>query len=174
MEVTKGFAPILGPGARVLILGTLPSQQSLQKNQYYGHPQNAFWRIMGGLIGAGPDLPYLERVNRLIDSGIAVWDVLAASVRPGSMDSAIDPKTASVNDFRALCREQPDIRMVCFNGKAAAGLFDRLVPEHTRNSFREAKFVTMPSTSPAYAAMSFADKLKIWSAISAVHEEELN
>jgi len=105
------------------VLGTLPNQQSLLKQQYYGHPQNAFWRIMGELFGAGLDLPYLERTRILVNNGIAVWDVLASSVRPGSMDSAIDCSTAQVNNFEALLNDQRELRMICFNGHAAARLF---------------------------------------------------
>ena len=123
---------------------------------------------MGALLGAGPELPYAERTKLLTSNRVAVWDVLASSVRPGSMDSAIDAETAAENDFAGMLGEQNDIRMVCFNGQSAAKLFDRLVSESARDSFCEAKFVTMPSTSPAYAAMSFADKLDRWSAITAV------
>ena len=168
VSVTEGFPPLLGPGARVLVLGSLPSQKSLQKNQYYGHPQNVFWRVMAELFGASVDLAYADRVAILIQNGIAVWDVLASSVRPGSMDSDIDQKTATANDFATLLRENTGIRLVCFNGQAAAKLFDRLVDEQTRQSFSAVDFVTMPSTSPAYAAMSFAEKLERWSYVAAV------
>ena len=97
MDSSVGFAPIAAEGIHTLILGSLPSQQSLEKQQYYGNPQNAFWRIMGELFGAGPDLPYHERTVRLTDHGIGVWDVLQSSVRPGSMDSDIRPDTAVAN-----------------------------------------------------------------------------
>jgi double-stranded uracil-DNA glycosylase len=163
--VTSGFPPILGASARVLILGSLPSQKSLQKLEYYGNPQNVFWRIMGEIIGAGPELQYQERVKILIRNGIAVWDVLAASVRSGSMDSAIDEATARANDFDSILVGQSDFQLVCFNGQSAARFFDRLVPQKVRQSMQDLEFVTLPSTSPAHAAMSFPTKLKRWSVI---------
>jgi hypoxanthine-DNA glycosylase len=123
---------------------------------------------MGELFGAGAELAYEDRVATLIQSEIAVWDVLASSVRPGSMDSDIDPQTATANDFATLLQQNAGIQLVCFNGQAAAKLFDRLVDEHPRRSFSAVEFVTMPSTSPAYAAMSFAEKLERWSYVAAV------
>jgi len=167
ISVTKGFPPILGNNARVLILGSLPSQKSLQTNEYYGNPQNAFWRVMSEICGAGPDKLYEDRVRILIANSIAVWDVLASSVRPGSMDSAIDGNTACANDFQSLMTDQPAIRMVCFNGQAAERLFDKLLSPDARHSMEGINFVTLPSTSPAYAAMCFADKLRQWMVIKA-------
>lgn len=166
MQVTQGFAPILGPVARVLILGTLPSQQSLKRNQYFGHPRNAFWPIMGELFGAGPELPYAKRTQLLQHHEIAVWDVLRSARRAGSMDAAIEKKDASPNNFAALHAAHPELELVCFNGQAAARLFKRLVPPDVQESFGSVRFVTMPSTSPALAAMSFADKLSCWSKIA--------
>ncbi len=167
MDTTAGFLPILGAEARVLILGTLPSQQSLVKQQYYGHPRNAFWPIMGELFGAGPELDYFERSRQLSSKGIAVWDVLESGHRPGSMDAAIDEKTAAPNDFGNLSTQHPELRLVCFNGQAAARLFRKFVPADIQESFGAVRFVTMPSTSPAYAAISFEEKLRRWAVINA-------
>lgn len=164
--VTEGFPPLLGPGARVLVLGTLPSRQSLLKHQYYGHPQNAFWRIMGELFGAGPERTYAERSIRLMGAGVAVWDVLASSVRPGSMDSSIDPATATPNDFRSLFATEPQIRLVCFNGQSAAKLFERLVAPTLEKGSNITEYRTLPSTSPAHAAMSFEQKLHRWEIVA--------
>ena len=166
MATTKGFPPILGAVARVLVLGSLPSQQSLIKNQYYGNPRNAFWPIMGELFGAGPETPYAERCNILSGKDIAVWDVLRAGTRPGSMDAAIIEDTAEPNDFGTLHASHPELQRVCFNGKAAERLFRKLVPIETQESFAAVKFVTMPSTSPAYAAMRFEEKLRHWAVIT--------
>jgi hypoxanthine-DNA glycosylase len=167
MPVTTGFPPIVGPGARVLVLGTLPSQKSLQKNQYYGHPQNAFWPIMGALFDAGPDKPYSARAKLIVQNRLAVWDVLAESVRPGSMDSSIDASTAAPNDFETLLREQPGIALVCFNGQAAARLYAQFVAPLTEKSSNAVEYKTLPSTSPAHASMSFEEKLKRWSIVRA-------
>jgi hypoxanthine-DNA glycosylase len=165
MDATTGFSPILGAEAHTLILGTLPSQQSLMKQQYYGHPRNAFWPIMGELFAAGPEFPYAERTQLLSRHGIAVWDVLKSGHRPGSMDAAIDVASAIPNDFGKLYTRHPELTLVCFNGQAAGRLFRDLVPDEVQESLDAVRFVTMPSTSPAYAAMSFADKLDRWAII---------
>ncbi len=157
-ESSIGFAPIASPDARILILGSLPSQRSLEVSQYYAHPRNAFWRIMGELVGATGAYP--DRCRRLTDRGIAVWDVLRSSVRPGSLDADIRMDTARPNDFAGFFAEYPDVRKVCFNGRKAEDIYRRLVlpvldaPSHELGS--------LPSTSPAHAAMSFAKKLEIW------------
>jgi TDG/mug DNA glycosylase family protein len=93
--IVTGFDPIATPDARVLILGSLPSRQSVEKQEYYGNPQNKFWQLMGELFGAGPDVPYAKRTEKLSRRGVAVWDVLRSAVRSGSMDAAIDFKSAT-------------------------------------------------------------------------------
>ena len=105
--MATGFPPIAAVGVDTLVLGSLPSVRSLQLGQYYAHPRNAFWPIMGKLIGAGLDQPYDERVRRLIAAGIAVWDVLERSHRPGSLDADIDMASASVNDFAVFFSRAP-------------------------------------------------------------------
>src|SRR5688572_2589177 len=95
--------------------------------EYYAQPYNAFWRIMGELVGAGPELEYPARLVRLRAHGIAVWDVLAAGEREGSLDSAIVPASIVVNDFGAFFARHRELRSICFNGNTAAGLFKRKV-----------------------------------------------
>jgi len=163
MKGVSGFAPIAGKDANLLVLGSLPSQLSLQKQQYYGNPQNKFWQIMGELFAAGTELPYAERADRLVACGVAVWDVLRSSVRPGSMDAAIDQSTAVANDFASFFAHQPDISLVCFNGQKAAQLFARLVAPELDTSCKTLRYQTLPSTSPAHASMSFEKKLEHWS-----------
>lgn len=167
-ENTTGFAPLLAPNAHTLILGSLPSVQSVATSQYYGNPQNAFWKIMGELFGAGQDLGYEQRVAKLIENGVSVWDVLQSCVRPGSMDAAFDMKSAVVNDFRAFLRAHTAVRRICFNGQAAQKIFRQRVTIDLPDNNRRIEYITLPSTSPAYAAMSFADKLKRWSVIKEV------
>lgn len=157
-----GFAPIAGAGAGTLILGSLPSRQSLQHNQYYAHPRNAFWRIMGALVSAGPEVAYQERVRRLVAARIAVWDVLASSVRPGSLDADIDLSSAVPNDFDKFFSEFPSISRVAFNGKKAAEMFRRL---GCRPHGAGVELITLPSTSPAFAAMPFEEKLARWRSV---------
>ena len=97
---SESFPPIAADGARVLILGSLPGTRSLADQQYYAQPQNAFWKMMGEFFGAGPELPYAARTERLSASGIALWDVIASAERPGSLDSSIVSRSVVVNDFR--------------------------------------------------------------------------
>lgn len=163
MNSASGFPPIADEDAVVLILGTLPSVRSLEKRQYYGHPQNAFWKIMGELFDAGPDLGYAERTERLKSQKVAVWDVLQSSVRPGSMDADIEQSTAAANDFGGFFADHPKIRCIFFNGRKSAELFARFgaadgVPV-------DLECVTLPSTSPAYASMSFVTKLEQWAQV---------
>jgi hypoxanthine-DNA glycosylase len=153
-----GFPPVSRRDARVLILGSLPGQRSLRAAQYYAHPQNAFWRIMRELTGAAGD--YEQRCAVLLDHRIALWDVLAESVRPGSMDADIQLKTAELNDFKGFFSEHHKIDRIFFNGHKAAQLFRRYsVPDAAEVSMQ---FATLPSTSPAYASMPFSEKLAMW------------
>lgn len=164
-ERVSGFAPIAAPDARVLILGSLPSRLSLQKQEYYGNPQNAFWRLMGELVGAGPELPYADRADILRQCGIAVWDVLYSAARSGSLDATIESAGARANDFPTFYKEHPDLVLVCFNGRKAAELYERLVVRQGISTIEAIEMKTMPSTSPAHASMTYAGKLRHWSAI---------
>lgn len=169
---SAGFAPLLGRDPRVLVLGTLPSRRSLEKQQYYGHPRNAFWQIMGELFGAGPGVPYAERMRLLTARRVAVWDVLRASVRPGSLDADIDVATAKANDFASLFAAHPGIALVCFNGRAAAGLWQRLVAPVLQNSSNTLDYRTLPSTSPAHASVRYAEKLERWRVVAQVADRQ--
>ncbi len=160
------FPPIAAAGARVLILGTAPSIASLAKQQYYGHPRNAFWPIMGELFGARPELPYEERQRIVCDQGLAVWDVLRACHREGSLDAAIRRDTERPNDFVTFFREHPQIRAVFFNGTKAETAFRGHVLAKLQELSRDIRFVRLPSTSPAHAGKSFAEKLAAWKAVA--------
>ncbi len=164
-ERVSGFAPIAAPDARVLILGSLPSRLSLQKQEYYGNPRNAFWSVMGELLGAGPELPYATRTETLRRCGVAVWDVLRSAARSGSMDATIESERAKANDFQTFYKEHPDLELVCFNGRKAAELYERLVARRGIGTILAIEMKTMPSTSPAHASMTYAEKLRHWSAI---------
>lgn len=156
-----GFAPIAGPNARVLVLGSMPGVASLRAGQYYGHPRNAFWPIMARLFGVDATAPYPQRVAALQRHGVAVWDVMAACVRPGSLDADIDPDSVQVNDFDHFLRGQPQLRRICFNGAKAHAVFRRqVVPALAAAPTLE--LVQLPSTSPAHAGMPFVDKCRLW------------
>src|ERR1700685_3002213 len=113
MSRVESFPPIASEMSRVLILGSMPGTASLKAGQYYAHPRNGFWRIMGELFGAGPLLPYEQRVARLEQAGVALWDSLQSCVRPGSLDASITEE--DTNDFAAFFAKYPRIGHVYFN-----------------------------------------------------------
>lgn len=158
-DFADGFPPLARANAHILILGSLPGVRSIQAAQYYAHPRNAFWQIMADLVGAAGD--YRARCRCLMQHGIAVWDVLASSVRPGSLDSDIDMTTAQVNNFAGFFTNHPAIDRVCFNGQKAEKIFRSRVM--LDDAFDKYRLATLPSTSPAHASMSYAQKLKLWS-----------
>lgn len=159
---SEGFAPVYRPNSKVLILGSLPGLMSLERQQYYAQPRNAFWDIMGELFGAGRELAYAPRLRRLTAHAVALWDVLAAGRRPGSLDSAIDRATAVVNDFGAFFDSHGSVGLICFNGRTAADLYHRRILPELTAELAVIPSVVLPSTSPAYAAMPFERKLAAW------------
>jgi len=157
----RGFAPLAAPGARVLVLGSMPGVASLRLQQYYAHPRNAFWPIAAAVFGFDAETAYARRVEALTSAGVALWDVLRACERPGSLDADIDAATAELNDFDAFFRAHPGIVRVCFNGGKAAALFRRRVLPRL-DTGAHLQYLDLPSTSPAHAAMSRQDKLVVW------------
>ena len=162
MKLSQGFAPVAAHNAHILILGSMPGLASLDAAQYYAFPRNAFWKIMGDLFGAGPELDYQSRLNTLTYRGIALWDVIGACHRPSSLDSDISNDGLVTNDFRSFFKQHPQISHVYFNGQKAAGLFKRKVMPDLTDQF---EYCTLPSTSPAHAAKNYAEKLAAWSVI---------
>jgi len=161
--------------ARVLILGSMPGTASLQAAQYYAHPRNAFWPIMGSLCAAGPDLAYAERLQCLRQAGVALWDVVRQCQRDGSLDSSIRQQDLELNDFALIFAQCPDLRCICFNGNKAAVLFRRRALPVLQQSaalnerLQQIELHDMPSTSPAHAAMSRTQKQTIWHQAIAPH-----
>lgn len=166
MSLSHGFPPVANKDARLLILGSLPGEASLRAGQYYANERNAFWRIMGDLIGAGPALPYAQRLERLAAAGIALWDVIAACERYGSLDADIVNTSVCVNDFPAFFAVHRSIERVFFNGGTAETSFRRHVLP--RLSGVNLQLTRLPSTSPAHAARGYGEKLAAWSAIVAL------
>lgn len=164
MTAIRSFAPVADRHARVLILGSMPGVESLRARQYYAHPRNAFWRIMGDLVGAVPLLPYTRRTRRLRLAGIAVWDVLASCRREGSLDAAIDPQSAVANDLPSFLARHHRIRHLFFNGATAEHCFRRHVQPLLVMDALVAR--RLPSTSPAHAALPYAGKLQAWRAVT--------
>ncbi len=161
----RSFPPIAAADARVLVLGTMPSIASLAKRQFYGHPQNAFWPIMGRLFGAGPELPYEARKAILCANGVAVWDVLRECYREGSLDSAIEIDSESPNDFAKFFCAHSNIHSVFFNGHKAETAFRRHALPLVSKLKREFLYARLPSTSPAHAGRNFTQKLTAWRAV---------
>ncbi|MBS0376022.1 MAG: DNA-deoxyinosine glycosylase [Proteobacteria bacterium] len=159
---SQGFPPVARRDARVLILGSLPGQESLRRREYYAQPRNAFWTLMGALVGAGPELPYALRTRRLAAAGVALWDVCASAYRAGSLDAAIDRRSVVVNDFASFLARHPDLRLVCFNGRTAAALYRRHVLPGLPAGLRTLPARELPSTSPAHASRSMAEKQRAW------------
>ncbi|WP_353157452.1 DNA-deoxyinosine glycosylase [Herminiimonas fonticola] len=156
-SLLSGFAPVIDRKTEILILGSFPGVASLTAQQYYAHPRNQFWRLLSALIGEDlVALPYTDRLDTLLFHHIGVWDVIDACAREGSLDSAI--RAARHNDYAQLRQLAPALTRIGFNGKTAG---------KQEAHFAEAGFQTfvLPSSSPAYAAMTFEQKLAVWRGI---------
>lgn len=157
------FPPVIAPYSTVLILGSMPGEMSLRRQQYYAHPRNLFWRFMEDLTGVSAQAEYAERVERLAQTGIALWDSLEYCVRPGSLDTSIVTGTEVPNDFAALLAKHPAIRAICFNGKKSEQVFRRRVmPSLPVSTLDRLDLIGLPSTSPANASFTYAQKLDRW------------
>jgi hypoxanthine-DNA glycosylase len=160
------FPPISAANARVLVLGTMPGKASLLAQQYYAHPRNGFWPIMGSVLGFDAQAPYTQRTASLRAHGVAVWDVLQSCVRSSSLDSDIEADSIVVNDFSSFLAKHPHIHTVCFNGATAQTLYRRHAAGPALAMLR------LPSTSPAHAAMSLAAKTDAWRQVAALANVE--
>jgi len=165
MSEIKGFAPVVSGNAKVLILGSMPSVASLARQQYYGHPRNAFWPIMGALFGAVPELCYQQRKEILMQNGIAVWDVLQGCNRLGSLDSNIKLASIKINDFADFFAEYKLIEQVFFNGAMAEKLYKKHVLPILNQRFSYLEYQRLPSTSPAHASLRLEEKIEAWKVI---------
>lgn len=161
MTRVQSFAPIIGTNPRIIVVGSMPGVASLEAVQYYAHPRNAFWPIMGQLFGIDHRASYRSRVRQLEGLPLILWDTLQACHRPGSLDSNIDADSVRANDFAGLLGEFPAIRAIVFNGATAEKYFRRLVVPQLPNAL-DIELIKMPSTSPAHAGMSFEQKLADW------------
>ncbi|WP_020101535.1 DNA-deoxyinosine glycosylase [Mycobacterium sp. 360MFTsu5.1] len=156
MPLRTGLPAIVGANPRVLILGSFPSEKSLDTGEYYANTRNQFWRLLGSLLGFDAELPYAERVDAVTDAGVALWDVVHSCRRVGSLDANIDRKTLVLNDFTAFLAEHPTIERGFVNGLTAYTLFQRAdiaLPA-----------ARLPSSSGALT-MSFTDKLAAWQVV---------
>jgi len=159
VSLKRAFDPVVDANTRLLILGSLPGDASLKAGQYYGHPQNGFWRLVGGVIRVDlPALPYPERLEALKAAGVGLWDVVASATRPGSLDAAIRDVEAA--DLNRLIDTLPRLRAIAFNGGTAARIGRRSL------TLRDAvDLIDLPSSSPAYTR-PLSEKAAAWSVLS--------
>jgi hypoxanthine-DNA glycosylase len=154
-----GLAPVIAPDTRILVLGSFPGAASLAAQQYYAHPRNQFWKLVGALVDEDLySLPYAERLPRLLAHRIGLWDVLAACEREGSLDTAI--RKPAANDFDRLRHLCPQLETVGFNGQASG----KFAPQFEQAGYRT---LVLPSSSPAHMAMTFDQKLVNWRSLRA-------
>jgi hypoxanthine-DNA glycosylase len=156
----RSFAPVVDEHTRVLILGSLPGEASLAQGQYYAHRQNRFWRLIGDvLVEDLADMIYADRLHTLLAHRVGLWDVIAEARREGSLDSRI--RDHASNDLVALVETLPNLVAVGFNGGTAAKIGMLALAE----SRASPELIRLPSSSPAHAAMPYAEKLRAWEAL---------
>jgi hypoxanthine-DNA glycosylase len=155
--IREGLPPVIADGARVLLLGSFPSERSLVAGEYYANRRNQFWPLLAALLGFDAELPYPERIEAVTGHGVALWDVVHSCRRAGSMDAKIDRKTLVINDFEPVLTRHLGIEQIFVNGLTALELFER-------NVETELPTIRLPSSSGALP-MSFADKLTRWRAV---------
>ena len=153
--IKSAFKPFIDSDSEILILGTFPSEKSLEKNEYYGNKQNQFWKLMYDVFETDFDLNYENRLLFLKENKIALWDVFQTCVRKGSLDSNI--QNAEVNDFEKLFAYYPNLKKVVFSSKNAHNFYKKSVGRYFGK-----EILVMPSTSGLYASMKYQDKLELW------------
>ena len=153
--------------ARLLILGSMPGVASLRAAQYYAHPRNQFWPTTEAVFGVPLALPYDMRVAQLNAQGIALWDVLRACQRPGSLDASIVRGSEQANDFAGFLDRHPQLAAIALNGGAARDAFHRHARPLLGQRLDRVQLIALPSTSPANAGISLAAKCAAWSALQA-------
>ena len=163
MTHVRCFEPVEDAKATILILGSMPGKESLRAGQYYAHPRNSFWPILGELVGAKPALPYEERVRVLRSAGIALWDVLESCVRATSLDSDIEIGSLVSNDFASFFSSHRKITQVFFNGVKAEDCYRKHVLPVLKGV--SVVYERLPSTSPANASIPYKRKLAAWKVV---------
>ena len=148
------FPPLINSSAKILILGSLPGEESLKQAQYYAHPRNAFWKIMFTVFNEVYSEDYSAKCELLLKNHIALWDMVHSGNREGSLDS--DIKNEIPNDIEGLLNEYQSISTILLNGKKAEAMYRRYFNQISVHT------VTLPSTSPANARLNFEEKLSLW------------
>lgn len=163
-SIVSSFPAEVTEGCRVLVLGTMPGVRSLAAQQFYAHPRNLFWPLMGEFFGAGPEVSYDERLTHVQAHGVGLWDVLRQCERTGSLDGAIRAGSEVPNDIAGLLERFPTIGAIALNGAKAADVFQRrTAPMIETSRLSRLALLPMPSTSPANASQSLSAKRERWS-----------
>ena len=159
MSVRKSsFLPFVAPDTRVVILGSLPGEASLVAGRYYAHPQNQFWRLIGGVIGQDiASLDYDTRLAALRSAGVGLWDTVASAVREGSLDGAL--REVEGNSLSDLVASLPALRAIGFNGATAAKIGRKAL------GATPLALIDLPSSSPAHARMTLSEKAQRWKSL---------
>jgi hypoxanthine-DNA glycosylase len=153
-DLKRSFPPLVDARTRLLVLGSLPGEQSLAERRYYANPRNHFWRLMGAVIGIDlPDMDYQARLDSLAHAGVGLWDVVGSATRSGSLDTAI--RAIQANPLAELVATLPRLQAIAFNGAKSA--------EIGRKALTGAglDLIALPSSSPAYT-LAFEEKLRRW------------
>lgn len=154
-ELKRSFPAVVDARTRLLLLGSLPGEESLARRQYYANPRNHFWRLMEAVLGTALlTLPYEARLEALLAGNVGLWDTVGAATRRGSLDGKI--KGESANDLHSLVAALPNLRAVAFNGGKAAAVGMPQLAKKDRLAL-----VLLPSSSPAYT-LPFEEKLALW------------
>jgi len=157
-SLKRSFPPVVDKATRVLVLGSLPGEESLARRQYYGNPRNQFWRLIGAVTGRDlVPLAYEARLAALLEAGVGLWDTVASATRRGSLDAAIRNREA--NDLSRLADRLPKLKAVGFNGATSAGIGVPLL-----SGCPGLALIPLPSSSPAYT-LAFEAKLERWLAL---------
>ena len=155
MQKISSFPPIIDKESKILILGSIPGVKSLEMQQYYAHPQNKFWKIIFELFNEKFTKDYDERIKILEKHHIALWDVIDTCERIGSLDSEI--RNEEANKIEELLQNFPNIKAIFCNGQKSHKNLQKILGKKFRMPI-----IVLPSTSPAYAGLSYFDKLKSW------------
>ena len=156
--ISTGLEPVSGPDPEILILGSFPGRISLRDTAYYGNVRNHFWMVMEAVFGIDAGLPYDERIARVKEHRLALWDVVGSCRRPGSADTRISEPV--FNDIAGFVRARPALRLVALNGSTAGRYYRRI------SGSIPLPFVILPSTSPANAGMTPEEKIRRWSVLA--------
>lgn len=152
----EGLAPVVDANCKILIMGTMPSVESLKKQAYYGNTRNLFWQLMAVVTGKKVPEEYDEKKQFLLKNKIALWDMCQACFREGSLDSNISEETP--NDIKSFVEKHIQLKVIAFNGKESAKLFGKHI-----GSLDGIKLLALPSTSPANAGVAWDTKISEWS-----------